>query len=165
MDCPCGNELKYEECCGPIIEGERPAKTAEALMRSRYSAYVKKEVEYITESHDPEGRDTIDEDATREWANTTEWLKLEILGTEAGGEKDDKGEVEFVARFRDRTGREHSHHERSRFIKRDARWYYQDGDVQKQAPVVRGAPKVGRNDPCTCGSGKKYKKCCGAKAA
>ncbi|MBQ8725353.1 MAG: preprotein translocase subunit SecA, partial [Oscillospiraceae bacterium] len=36
---------------------------------------------------------------------------------------------------------------------------------QKKAPVVNKTPKVGRNDPCPCGSGKKYKKCCGASAA
>ena len=165
MDCPCGKELKFEECCGPIIAGERLAKTAEELMRSRYASYVKRDVGWIAESHDPETREEVDEDATREWAESTEWLKLEILDTKDGGENDDKGEVEFIARFRDKSKHEHNHHERSRFVKRDGHWYYQDGDVQKQAPVVRAAPKVGRNDPCPCGSGKKYKKCCGIKAA
>jgi preprotein translocase subunit SecA len=34
-------------------------------------------------------------------------------------------------------------------------------EATSQAPVKREAKKVGRNDPCPCGSGKKYKKCCG----
>ena len=165
MECPCGTTLSYEECCKPIIEGERLAKTPEELMRSRYSAYAKRAVDWIAASHDPESRDEVDADATREWADTTEWLKLEILDTKAGGEEDDAGEVEFIARFRDKTSREHNHHERSRFVKREGRWYYKDGDVQKQAPAVRAAPKVGRNDQCPCGSGKKFKKCCAGKAA
>jgi SEC-C motif-containing protein len=165
MKCPCGTELEFDACCGPIIAGERPAPTAEALMRSRYSAYAQKQVDYIVESHDPQTRGDLDENATADWADRTEWLKLEILNTEKGGESDDTGVVEFVARFRDERGKEHSHHERSTFVRRDGRWYYEDGDTPKSIPVTRGGPKVGRNDPCPCGSGKKFKKCCGAKAA
>jgi SEC-C motif-containing protein len=165
MKCPCGTDLAFEACCGPLISGERQAPTAEALMRSRYSAYARKNTQYVVDSHDPETRADLDAEATRGWAERTEWLKLEVLATRAGGETDDTGEVEFVARFRDERDREHSHHERSTFIRRDGRWYYQDGVTPQKTPVTRAMPKVGRNDACPCGSGKKYKKCCGQNAA
>jgi SEC-C motif-containing protein len=161
MKCPCGTGAELEACCEPIIAGQRAAATAEALMRSRYSAYALERTEYLLESHDPQARADFDREATQKWAEQTEWLSLEILNTKAGGEHDDRGEVEFVARFRDDRGRELSHHERSTFVRRDGRWYFEDGELQRSPPVTRSAPKVGRNDPCPCGSGKKYKKCCG----
>src|SRR5262245_26550175 len=101
MPCPCGTELEYDACCGPLIAGARPAPTAEALMRSRYTAYARKNAEYIVETHDPENSGDNDLEGTRDWANRTTWLGLEVLGTKAGGENDDRGEVEFVARFKD----------------------------------------------------------------
>ena len=165
MPCPCGTGRELEACCGPIVAGERAAPTAEALMRSRYTAYVQQNVPYILASHDPESRDGLDEAATRNWARRASWLDLKVLSTQAGGEGDERGEVEFVARFRDERGLEHSHHERSQFVRREGRWYFQDGELQTQAPVARSAPKIGRNDPCPCGSGKKYKKCCGVSVA
>jgi SEC-C motif-containing protein len=134
-------------------------------MRSRYSAYAVKNVAYILESHDPATRAELDPEATGEWAERSEWLSLAVLNTKAGGEQDQTGEVEFMARFRDKTGKEHSHHELSTFKRVDGRWYYEDGVLPKQTPIKRTEPKVGRNDLCPCGSGKKYKKCCGAKAA
>jgi SEC-C motif-containing protein len=163
-NCPCGSGRSLADCCGPILSGERLAPTAEALMRSRYSAYVQKNVEYILSSCDDDARAEVDEDATRDWAERTDWLQLEIVDTSAGGEQDQFGEVEFVARFRDEKGREHKHHELSTFVRKDGRWYYHDGDIKQDVPVTRSAPKVGRNDACPCGSGKKYKKCCGANA-
>jgi SEC-C motif-containing protein len=162
MKCPCGSDLELSACCGPALSGERPAPTAEALMRSRYTAYALKDVPYILETCDEEARGEVDEAATRNWAERTEWLGLTIVSTQAGGEHQDRGEVEFIARFRDERGREHTHHEHSTFRKHDGRWFYVDGKMQDKAPVVRESPKVGRNDPCPCGSGKKYKKCHGA---
>ena len=161
MSCPCGSGLGLEACCGPIIDGSRAAPTAEALMRSRYTAYALKKTEYITATHDPETRDDVDEEGTRDWAARTTWQSLEILETKAGGPSDDEGEVEFVAHFADEKGRSVAHHERSTFAKRDGRWYFVDGVTPKQAPARRTEPKVGRNDACPCGSGKKYKKCHG----
>jgi SEC-C motif-containing protein len=164
MPCPCGTGLELDACCGAIISGKRPAPTPEALMRSRYTAYSLKNADYILASHDPEKRADADLDATRDWAERTTWLELKIVNTTKGGPDDSDGEVEFIARFADERGREHVHHERSQFVRRDDRWYFHDGQAVA-APPVRAAPKVGRNDPCPCGSGKKHKKCCGARAA
>ena len=128
-------------------------------MRSRYTAYTMEEVDYIVSSHHESSRDDVDRDAALKWAEQAEWSGLEIVETEKGQEGDDEGVVEFVAKF-SLQGAEQRHHERSRFKKVDGKWFYVDGDMVKPKPVTRGA-KVGRNEPCPCGSGKKYKRCCG----
>jgi uncharacterized protein YchJ len=87
------------------------------------------------------------------WAREAQWHGLEIVATEAGGPDDETGTVEFIARYSAK-GAPVAHHERSTFKKIDGRWFYMDGDMVKPRPVVRDAPRVGRNDPCPCGSGK-----------
>ncbi len=157
--CPCGSQASYADCCGAIISGTKPAATAEQLMRSRYSAYVKKEMDYIRESLHPEHRGDYDEASSRAWAETAEWQGIKILGTTAGGPQDSEGEVEFLVTFTEKGVRQ-EHHEISNFKKEKGNWYFTTGKTM-QRPVVRVAAKLGRNDPCSCGSGKKYKKCCG----
>lgn len=159
--CPCCSDRAYDSCCGPILSGEREALTAEAVMRARYSAYATGEVAFITNSLHPDSLKTNDEAATRRWAEESDWLGLQIVSTEKGGEGDDEGVVEFIATYREK-GERHEHHEISRFTRHNGRWLYMDGDMAKGETVVRESPKVGRNEPCPCGSGKKYKKCCGA---
>jgi SEC-C motif-containing protein len=129
-------------------------------MRSRYTAYTMGEVDYIVETHVPDGRDSVDRDGAAKWAEESTWDGLEIVTTEAGGPDDDEGMVEFIARY-SMEGAGFVHHERSTFKKIDGRWYYEDGEMVKKQPKRRETPKVGRNEPCPCGSGKKYKKCHG----
>jgi SEC-C motif domain protein len=157
--CPCGSGLTYADCCEPLIKGQRTAETAEALMRSRYSAYVKVETDYIFETTHPKHREGYDAEGTKEWAESAEWEGLEIISAKNGGPDDDTGEIEFIARFSE-NGEPRVHHERALFKKEASGWLFTDGKAAGQQPVVR-APKIGRNEPCSCGSGKKYKKCCG----
>ncbi|MEF2230584.1 MAG: YchJ family protein [Pseudodesulfovibrio sp.] len=157
--CPCGSGKEHAECCNLYISGEKPAPTAEALMRSRYTAYVERQIDYLHDSLAPEARENHDPEGVREWAEKAEWLGLEIHGVEAGGESDDEGLVEFSARYV-MDGQELNHHERSVFRRVDGAWRYVDG-AMVPPPNVRKGPRIGRNDPCPCGSGKKYKKCCG----
>jgi SEC-C motif domain protein len=157
--CPCGSNLDYATCCRPIITGERQATTAEQLMRSRYSAYVKKELAHIFTSLHPDHRADYDESSSRAWAESAEWEGIRILNTVAGGAEDSEGQVEFVVSFREK-GLRQEHHELSTFLKKDGVWYFATGKTVSK-PVSRAAPKTGRNEPCTCGSGKKFKKCCG----
>lgn len=159
-DCPCGSGKSLSECCEPYIEGDAIPETAEALMRSRYTAYTLGETAYVIKTHDPKTRADLDEDAVREWAEEAEWLGLEVLGTEKGEKGDDVGFVEFICAYEER-GRARNHHERSEFRRRDGCWYFHEGDVKTHRPEVRELPKIGRNDPCHCGSGKKFKKCHG----
>ncbi len=159
QECPCGSDLSYANCCAPLITGGKRAVTAEALMRSRYTAYVVDAIEYLGETLHPSHRDDHDVAATRRWAANSDWLRLEINSTEGGGEEDDSGVVEFSATFREK-GVMHTHHEFSNFRRKDGQWYYVDGKIESPGTYVHPEPKVGRNDPCPCGSGKKHKKCC-----
>ena len=160
MSCHCGNELSFEACCQPYIDGKDLPPTAEALMRSRYSAYVVGKVEYIATTHEPNTREEVDAEAAKSWSDSATWVGLEVVSTEDGGTADSIGMVEFIARYTVEDV-EYKHHERSTFRKEDDQWFYVDGDMVKPKPITRDAPKVGRNEPCPCGSGKKYKRCCG----
>lgn len=156
--CPCGSGSDYVACCEPVITGKMPAETAEQLMRARYAAHVKVEIDFLYESTHPNYRQGYDHKGTRTWAEKSEWHGLEILGTSLGGAKDEQGEVEFIARFRDKEGLR-SHHERGQFERRKGQWLFTEGTMVKPKPM--SVTKIGRNDPCSCGSGLKHKKCCG----
>lgn len=127
-------------------------------MRSRYTAYVRGAVDYLIDTHDAATRASVDRAAVAAWSRDTEWLGLEILDTVRGGAGDDEGIVEFVARGRTR-GAPFAQRERSRFRRHDGRWYYVDGTHVREP--TRAVATAGRNDPCPCGSGKKYKRCHG----
>lgn len=129
-------------------------------MRSRYSAFATGNIDYLHDTLLPETRADFDRAEIEAWAKNSTWTGLEVRSTEGGQEGDDDGIVEFVARFT-LNGKPHSHHETSRFTVHDGRWYYVDGTLGARP---RSGPKVGRNEPCPCGSGKKYKKCHGANA-
>ncbi len=154
--CPCGSGAPADACCQLYLDGV-PAPTALALMRSRYTAYVRGAIDYLVATHDPDTRGTLDRAAIARWSRDTEWLGLEIVATERGGETDDTGIVEFIARGVTR-GAPFAQHERSRFRRHAGTWVYIDG---KLAPT-RAISAVGRNEPCPCGSGQKYKRCHGA---
>ena len=142
--CICGKDREYKECCGAIITHKREAKTPEELMRSRYSAYVKGDVAYLLESSLNENRDPNEAKLIEEFASSVVWLKLDIVNAE-----DDI--VEFKAYYKE-NGKIQLLHEKSRFVQVDGVWNYKDGELYNS--------KIERNEPCPCGSGKKYKKCC-----
>jgi len=155
--CPCGSGRAYAQCCEPLIAGTLPAATTESLMRSRYTAYTKTAMDYLFETTHPGHRQGYDHEGTRKWAENAVWLGLEIVSSK-GGEEDSQGEVEFIARFSE-DGTEAAHHELGRFKKQDDRWYFTEGKMVGAKPLISN--KTGRNEPCPCGSGSKYKKCCG----
>ncbi len=157
MDCPCGGK-SFETCCAPFIKGDKLPQTAEELMRSRYSAYTMAEIEYIKTTTLPKDQKDFDVEAAKAWAEDSEWLGFDLLQKDAGSATDDKGAIEFLVRYKV-DGQIENHHEYSTFEKIEGRWFFVDGKVITQ--VVNSGPKVGRNDPCPCGSGKKFKKCCG----
>jgi SEC-C motif domain protein len=156
--CPCGSGKAYGDCCEPIINGTHPAQTAEQLMRARYSAHAVAQMDFIFESVHPDHRKGYDHQGTKEWAENSEWLGLEIIGAQEGGPEDETGQVEFIAHYRD-GGVIHDHHECAMFQRKDGVWLFTDGVRVRPKPLI--VEKIGRNDPCKCGSGIKYKKCCG----
>jgi SEC-C motif domain protein len=127
--CPCGSGATRGACCGPYLDGEAFAPTAEALMRSRYSAFVEGRREYLLRTWAEETRPAVlDLDPGQRW------LGLSIRATSAGGMADDHGEVEFVARSRVE-GLGQRLHERSRFRRVNGQWFYVDGTFPGKQPV------------------------------
>ena len=96
-ECYCGSGKSYEECCKPIIKNERKAKTAEELMRARYSAYAAKEIDFIMDSTVQNQTGNMPREAVEKWAKKTDWKRLEIVSVEKGGEEDTTGNVVFKA--------------------------------------------------------------------
>lgn len=159
MSCACGSGNEFNTCCEPIIKGAKDAPTAASLMRARYTAYTTGDIDFIVESTHADHREDMDVEEIKAWSEQSEWDSLEIVDTAEGTERDDWGMVEFKANFK-LGGQMMSHHENSEFNKVDGKWFFVDGQpVVSQ--VVRQGPKIGRNDPCHCGSGKKFKKCHG----
>jgi len=143
--CPCGSQKAYGDCCQPFHQGQA-APTPEALMRSRYSAFAVEDADYLSatwHSQTRPGNLTLEAD--------TQWLKLEVVSS---SEEGDSGKVSFVATFREKQEWLRLSEESS-FVRENGRWYYLDGNASFE-PL-----KPGRNDSCPCGSGKKFKKCCG----
>jgi SEC-C motif-containing protein len=154
--CRCGSGIDYAQCCGPFHSGEKKPATAEALMRSRFTAYALRNADYLQNTWDAAGRpEAID--FSKE---TVEWLRLEIAKVKKGGAKDNKGVVEFKAYYL-QDGEEYVMNEISQFVKRANGWFYLDGVVKSIGKVGLQANQ-GKNAPCPCGSGKKFKRCCGA---
>jgi SEC-C motif domain protein len=118
--CPCGSGARYESCCGRWHAGA-PAPGAEALMRSRYSAYALRLAPYLLQTWHPSTRPAaLDLDAG------VRWLGLDVRRAAQDGER---AVVEFVARSKAGGGPAQRLHETSRFVREGGRWYYVDGDV------------------------------------
>ena len=158
--CPCNSGKAYGECCETILNGGKQAETAEALMRARYTAYVVGDIEFLKKSSAPAVLAQFDEESAKTWSASAEWHGLEIVKTELGGIDDKTGKVEFRARY-SANGEFYDHHELSTFVKDAEGWKFEDGEMLAETPIVRETPKINRNALCPCGSGKKYKKCCG----
>lgn len=123
MPCPCGSTKPYAACCARYVDTNEPASSAEALMRSRYTAYTLLREDYVLATWHPSTRPSslgLAEDAQ------TKWLGLEVKRHEQ--QDTDHAIVEFVARYKV-NGRAHRLHEVSRFVREDGRWFYVDGDV------------------------------------
>lgn len=147
--CPCGSEKEYQACCGPVLEDHKRALTAEILMRSRYTAFVEKNTEHIlrtwVDKRRPNSLNFDDHHVT--------WVGLVINETEDGGITDNAGTVNFTSTYIEQD-QLCSLSETSTFIKKAELWYYVDGACE----VAKS--KIKRNNPCPCGSQKKFKRCC-----
>lgn len=165
--CPCRlmdqKQINYDDCCGPLLKGKAKAETAEALMRARYSAYAVKNISYIDETQIIVDGEAFNKEEALKWAESSDWLGLEVKKTQKGAAADSTGIVEFIAHYKDKaSGTELNHHETALFNKSSEGWKFKEGQIHGAQQIRRLEPKIGRNDPCSCGSNKKFKKCCGA---
>ncbi|KFI22943.1 YchJ family protein [Nitrosococcus oceani] len=154
-NCICGSGIPYTECCGLYHSGKKNAPTAEILMRTRFTAFAMENEAYILETWEPAKRPL----RVNFPKKGTQWKRLEIVEKKKGGSQDTKGIVEFKAYYL-LEGEEYAVNEISRFRKGQGRWYYLDGAVKSIAKVGQQTNR-GKNAPCPCSSGKKYKRCCG----
>lgn len=122
MNCPCGNTIEFENCCQIIHNDPSQAKSAEILMRARYSAFVKHDIDFIYNTFHPSTRQLQDKKDIRQWATLSKWMHLEII-------KSTDVNVEFKAHYMDQYLETQVHHERSTFKKEKGIWYYVDGIV------------------------------------
>jgi SEC-C motif-containing protein len=128
QSCPCNPQNNYEDCCQPYHSKSAQAPTAETLMRSRYSAYVCKDVDYLYNTTHPIVRTKQLKSDIESWIKDAEWISLEILETKLGLEKDKIGKVEFLAEYKTNS-QCHHHHELSSFKKHKNHWMYVDGTI------------------------------------
>ncbi|WP_375177434.1 YchJ family protein [Marinobacter mobilis] len=142
--CPCGSARPYADCCQPWHVGQ-PAPTPEALMRSRYTAFVLELAEYLSQTWHSSTRPS-----SLSLEGSPQWLSLQVL---SAGTRGDRGQVHFRAVYRSGDGFGYLE-EQSDFVLEQGRWFYVAGDTRE------GTLKPGRNDPCPCGSGRKHKACC-----
>lgn len=124
--CPCGSNQSFEECCAPLLNGCAGATTAEALMRSRYTACCLHNVGYLIATAHPRNASASDPADLHAWLANKTWHKLEILDVRKGGPKDKLGRVAFRAMYEER-GAQFWHKELSRFERLNGSWYYVDG--------------------------------------
>ncbi len=128
-------------------------------MRARYSAFNHADIKFVARTHASNTRDQLDLVGLEQWAKTAEWKRLEIIHVERGQAGDANGQIEFKAHYR-LQGKDCVLHEIGEFVYKQRQWWYVDSKLPDVKQYVRETPKLGRNDPCACGSGKKFKKCC-----
>jgi SEC-C motif-containing protein len=124
-NCPCGSGAPFISCCALYLSGENAAPTAEKLMRSRYCAFIEREYDYLEKTLDPQTFLNFDHEANREWAETINLVRLEIIRVQENG---NKAVVEFKAYFME-NNQELVHHEISKFRKQSGIWYFREGKV------------------------------------
>ena len=166
--CPCGSGKKFGECCAKALKDGCWPGTAEALMRARYTAYALHDYQYLVDTTLPSERDKdFSAEKLEEQSRDVNWVRLSVVKTGDTTREDsvDYDLVDFYAYYT-MHGATMQLGEHAYFTKGEGgRIYYAHGYKLRPEPFRRSQPKVGRNDPCPCGSGKKYKNCCGRNQA
>jgi SEC-C motif-containing protein len=165
--CPCQispklnfltTSIAYADCCQPYHNAidskdgnDVKAESAERLMRTRYSAFVLLKPDYIVKTTVLAQQALLDTKSIEQWARETNWAGLEIVKhTPNLGKR--HAQVEFKAFYTKQDGQQAAHHELSSFVCIERRWYFLDSTVEMD---------VSQKQPCICGSGEKFKRCCG----
>ncbi len=159
--CPCGSQLDYSACCQLYHDGAK-VPSAEAMVRSRFSAFSKHLFQYIVDTTHPIYRDEIEDSNLGDNMGGIIWHQLHIkeCGQEPATEGDGVFETVTFSAVYEIAGNIYNLSEKSYFQEVDDKLYYMEGISHRPEGFRRAEPKVGRNDPCPCGSGKKFKKCC-----
>ncbi len=154
--CPCASTLSYDSCCGKFHSGKQLPLTALELMKSRYSAFTLANASYLNAT----STSKQNEQELASWAKGNDWKSLEIISKVSGEANDLTGIVTFKVLYFNPGQKLVAHIEKSSFVKIGLEWMYDKGEVDVNF-VPTASQTLGRNDLCNCGSGKKFKKCCG----
>lgn len=119
--CPCDGNKQHSNCCEPFLLHNKTPQTAEQLMRSRYSAYVIGEIDYLINTTHLSTRKNHQRKDIENWSKETNWLGLEIIQSTVSI-------IEFIAKFEGKNNSIETHHEKSRFVQEDGQWFYLDGE-------------------------------------
>jgi SEC-C motif domain protein len=153
--CPCGSGRVFSDCCGPILSGKLKAGSAEVLMRARFTAHAIRDFAFVHRTYRPTAHQPF---ISGTESATTEWNRL-VVHSHEQGKTPDIATVEFSA-YGKEAGVEHVLHEKAEFVRENGEWIYTRPLREGPAPFREASRKPGRNEPCPCGSGKKYKRCC-----
>jgi SEC-C motif-containing protein len=128
-------------------------------MRARFTAHAEGDYAFLSRTYRPTARRPY---VPEEGEATVRWTRL-VVHSHTAGRTPDVATVDFSA-YGIEAGAEHVLHENAEFVREEGAWLYTRPLREGPAPVRQAHPKTGRNDPCPCGSGRKYKHCCLAKA-
>ncbi len=152
MSCPCGSGKDLGACCGPYISDAAKPPTAEALMRSRFTAFTQGAFDYIGKTFALPSQADAHAKGANEWASSGTFKRLKVVSTTQGGEGDRRGLVEFVATYT-QGGETWDHHEESRFERNaNGHWAYAGGNGHRhrEGEVPSPSPPSWRRDRAPC---------------
>jgi SEC-C motif domain protein len=159
MFCYCGTGLSYDQCCQPFILAKKHPKTAEQLMRSRYTAFATQHITYIQGSMAGTAAESFSFDEAMRWSCSVQWLGLQVLRADENFTLD-SGYVCFRAYFREQ-GSVRGLYEKSEFKRIKGVWYYTKALCHRIDIMEFDVNKtIRKNDLCPCQSGKRFKRCC-----
>lgn len=119
--CYCGTTISFKDCCEPYLKGNKNALTAEALMRSRYSAFATGAANYLLDTTHSSKRKFHNKSEILAWSQSNQWLRLEILAVT-------ETTVTFNAYYLDENLKAQIHYEHSTFKLENGKWFYEDGE-------------------------------------
>lgn len=158
MRCYCCSDKKFSQCCQPFVDGLALPNTAEQLMRSRFTAYAIRRYDYVLNTYSEEKQNTLSVTQLEESAAGAVWFALSVVPSQPASHSNQCDSVEFTAYYFEGKSL-FQLHETSHFIIEGGTWRYHDGELADDC----GKLKYGRNLPCLCNSGKKFKQCCATK--
>ncbi len=161
INCVCGSPHTYENCCKPYHDGAS-VPSAEAMVRARYAAFALGNYAFIVQTMHPIDKHIVDEENLAKNMSNVHWHSLHITecGQEVGRNGDEIFDTVTFSAVYETSGKLYTLSEVSYFQKIDGKLYYLESISHRPEAFKRPSPKIGRNDACPCGSGKKYKKCC-----
>lgn len=163
--CPCGGGRSLDACCGPYLDGALAAPNAEALTRARFTALCLGRYDYVLETTHPDFRDDLSLEGIQANLAGVRWLRLDLRETGSAGPSPEESDLFETATFTvlfEHEGETRQMTECAYFRRDDERLYFVESAAQRPLGFRRPSPKVRRNAPCPCGSGIKYKRCCGS---